>query len=217
MEATQTRTWCRSQPPPAEYGGPPLARPLIERLHRDDERPLSQVAWNERGSEADGDGIDAEGRCQYRGRASFLVNRLPRTVALVSALARLHAEQLKHRHRAPSSQSDVLGRELFKSLAEAHATIFGCKPFTRIKSGETIGGSIDWARSVIRHAADAIGKSPFPGAPAQDAQYLAQARTIAAPYIARFRGLAGLSDRRVSDLLGIGWRDWQRQVAPSAR
>jgi hypothetical protein len=179
---------------------------------------LSRVVWDEQRSKAEGDGVDAEGRCQYRRRASFLVDRLPRTVALVSALARLQLEQIEHRPRGHPNQFDIFGRELFKLLAGAHEAIYGCKPLTRIKSGETIGGSIDWAKAVICHAADAMETSPHP-VPfcASEAQILAQARAIAAPYVARFRALADLSPRRVGDRLEEGWRDWKQQVIASAR
>lgn len=191
---------------------------------------FSRVAWDEDGSKLEGNGLDAEGHCQYRERASFLIDRLPRTVALVSLVARWQLEQLERRPRGYASQTDLFGRELFKLLAGAHGAIYKSKPLTRIKSGETIGGSIDWARAVIRHAAHAIDASPYPApfrangdaetsaAPAaQEAQYVAQARTMAAPYVARLRELIGLSDRRFADLLDRGWRDWKKQVASAAR
>ncbi len=188
---------------------------------------FSRAAWDERGPEIEGSGVDEEGRCQYRARASFLIDRLPRTVALVSLLARWQLEQLERRPRFYASQADLFGRELFKSLAGAHEAIYKSKPLTRIKSGETIGGSIDWARAVIRHAADAIDASPYPApfrangdaetSAAKEAQFLAQARTMAAPYVARLRGLIDLSNRRVGDLLDRGWRDWKKQVESPAR
>ena len=147
---------------------------------------LSRVAWDEGGSELEGNGLDAEGHCQYRKRASFLIDRLPRTVALVSLLARWQLAQLERRPRGRARQTDLLGRELFKLLASAHEAIYGCKPLTRIKSGETIGGSIDWARAVMRHAANTIEASPYPapfranenaeGSAEQEAQYVAQAQ-----------------------------------------
>ncbi len=56
---------------------------------------LSRVVWDEGGSKLQGNGPDERGHCQYRGRASFLVGRLPRTIALLSALARLQSEELK--------------------------------------------------------------------------------------------------------------------------
>ena len=188
---------------------------------------LSQVAWDERAAETGGDGPDAEGRFQYRARASFLVDRLPRTLALVSELARLEAERFRRRRRGVASQSDLFARELFKFLVIAHEATFGCKPLTRIKSGETIGGSIDWARAVIGHAADGIEACPRPTpfrltsaeevSPASQAESLAQSARMAAPYVARFRELADLSDRRVGDLLETGWRDWQKQISTTAR
>jgi hypothetical protein len=188
---------------------------------------LSRVAWDENGSQLEANGLDAEGHCQYRKRASFLIDRLPRTVALVSLLARWQLAQLERRPRGRASQSDLLGRELFKFLANGHEEIYGCKPLTRIKSGETIGGSIDWARAIMRHAAHAIDAPPYPApfrangntkaSAVQEAQYVAQARKIAAPYVARLKGLIGLSDRRIGDLLDRGWRDWKKQVASTAR
>jgi hypothetical protein len=188
---------------------------------------LSRVAWDERGSEIEGSGVGEEGRCQYRERASFLIGRLPRTVALVSQLARWQSEQPERRPRRYAGQTDLFGRELFKSLAGTHEAIYGCKPLTRIKSGEPTGGSIDWARAVIRHAAHAIDTSPYPApfrangdveaSAEQEAHYVCQARTIATPYVARLRGLMVLSDRSVSDLLDRGWRDWKKQAASAAR
>ncbi len=186
---------------------------------------LSRVAWEEAGAHAEGDGIDAEGYCQYRARASFLIDRLPRTLALLGAMANWQEQKLKQQPSGFTSQSDLVGRELFKALAGAHEAIFECKPVTRGKTGDSIGGSIAWARSIIRHAADAIEASPYP-APfrinedtdaSQEAQYVAQARAIAAPYVVRFRGLADLSDRRIGDLLDRGWRDWKKQAASAAR
>jgi hypothetical protein len=182
---------------------------------------LSRVAW-EGGPKLEGGDLDEEDRCQYRARASFLIDRLPRTVALVSMLARWQLEQLERRPPGYASQSNLLGRELFKLLAGAHEAIYKSKPLCRIKSGETIGGSIDWAKAVIRHAAGAIEISPravpfhadkdADDSAAQEAKFLAQARAIAAPYVARFRELADRSDRRVGDLLEKGWRDWEVQV-----
>ena len=156
-----------------------------------------------------------------------MIDRLPRTVALVSLLARWQLAQLERRPRGRARQTDLLGRELFKLLASAHEAIYGCKPLTRIKSGETIGGSIDWARAVMRHAADTIEASPYPapfranenaeGSAEQEAQYVARARKIAAPYVVRFRGIADLSDRRIGDLLDRGWRERTKQVASAAQ
>ncbi len=123
---------------------------------------FSRAAWDERGPEIEGSGVDEEGRCQYRARASFLIDRLPRTVALVSLLAQWQLEQLEGRPRGRASQSDLFGRELFKSLAGAHEAIFQCRPLTRQKSGTPIGGSIHWAKAVIRHAADAIESLRIP-------------------------------------------------------
>ncbi len=199
------------------------ARPILpDELDR-----LSRVAWDELSAHAEGDGIDAEGYCQYRARASFLIDRLPRTLALLGAMAQWKVEQLKCQLGNSRDKSDPFSHSLFKVLASAHELIFERKPVTRGKTGHPIGGSIDWARAVIRHAADAIEASPYP-APfrangdaetiaAQEAQYLAQARAIAAPYIARFRGLADLSNRSISDLLDRGWHDWKAQVTSAAR
>jgi len=136
-------------------------------------------------------------------------------------LAQWQSEQLERRPRGNAKQSDFLARALFKLLAGAHEAIYKSKPLTRIKSGETIGGSIDWAKAVIRYAANAIETSPRrvpfhagedAHSAAREAQFLAQARAIAAPYVARFRDLTCRSDRRVGDLLDRGWRDWEAQV-----
>jgi hypothetical protein len=190
---------------------------------------LSRVAWDEGGSKLQGDGLDAEGRCQYRQRASFLIDRLPRSVALLGVLAGWQLEQLKRRPRGYATQSDLFAQELFKLLAGAHEAIYNSKPLTRIKSGETIGGSINWARAVIRRAADAIEACPYPTSPhasededaaafaTQKGKILVQCRTVAAPYVARLRELADRLDRRVGDLLDRGWRDWTKQVAFAAR
>ena len=182
---------------------------------------LSRVAWDEGGSNFEGSDSDVNGGCQYRERASFLVDRFPRTVALVSMLACWQLEQLDWRPRGNANQSDLLGRELFELLAGAHEATYESKPLTRIKSGETIGGSIDWARAVIRHAANAIERSSpavlhaeedSDDPPPQAAKFLSQAQRIAAHYTARFSELADQSDRRVGDLLDRGWRDWKLQV-----
>ncbi len=117
-------------------------------------------------------------------------------------------------------------QELFKSLAGVHEAIYGCRPVTRQKTGDAFGGSIQWAKAIIRHAADAIEASPqsvpsrfgggAEGSAVAEAQYLAEARRMAKPYVARLRDLAALSDRRIGDLLDKGWRDWKLQVAGRA-
>ena len=158
-------------------------------------------------------------------RASFLVDRLPRTIALVSALARLQLEQLEHRPQGHPNQFDIFGRELFKLLAGAHEAIYGCKPLTRIKSGETIGGSIDWAKAVIRRAAcDRDLTAPRavlrqrkrrclrgPGS-AVSRSGPRDSRALRRP----FQSLGQSAPRRIGDRLETGWRDWKQQVIASA-
>ena len=166
---------------------------------------LSRVAYEEDGASAEGDGIDAEGHCQYRARASFLIDRLPRTVALLAELAEWQLQRLQQ----PSGSGKpfaLAACELFKALAGAHKAIFGCKPRTRNKVGDPLGGSIDWAKAVIRHAADAIETSPR-SVPfrASEAQILAESRLIAAPYVAWCRELANLEPRTFVDRLRDGW------------
>ena len=169
---------------------------------------LSLVVWDEPTHRLEGDRVDAEGHCQYRRRASFLstgyLGRSPGKPASAVAFGAARAASSR-----PPKQTDILGRELFKLLASAHEAIYGCKPLTRIKSGETIGGSIDWAKAVIRRAADAIETSPYPapfranenaeGSAAQEAQFRSgsqNSRALRRP----FQSLRRPVPRRIGDL-----------------
>ena len=142
-------------------------------------------------------------------------------------MAEWEAQKLMQAPKSSGAQSDQFGQQLFKLIAGAHASVFGCKPVTRAKTGDPIGGSVEWAQAVIRHAISAIETSPHSTAlplgadlnasTGQAASALAQSRQFAAPYVARLRDLAALSARRLADLLDQGWNAWHEQAAYSAR
>jgi hypothetical protein len=189
--------------------------PLPEHLDR-----LSKVVWDEAGAQIEGAGVDENGHCRYRAQASFLVSRLPRTLALLAAVAAWQSEQYEKPARRQGDSPDRLSRELFKSLASAHEGIFGCKPSTRGKTGSADGGSINWVRVVIQLGANRIESTPkrLWKPSAEDCQrYADRWTTKTGPYVERFRELAKLSDRRISDLLDAGWREWRKEKARHAR
>jgi hypothetical protein len=187
---------------------------------------LARVVWDE-AERLLGDGIDATGHCLYRARASFLIDRLPRTLALLAAIARWQVAQSGKRGGRRGDHPDRLAGELFKQLAAVHELIFRGKPATRGKTGRPIGGSIGWARAVIRHAADRIDTAPkgLPARPnestkssaAERQQYADWWTTVTKAYVQRFKQLADLSDRRIADRLDEGWREWQMQKALRAQ
>jgi len=191
--------------------------PLPDELDR-----LCRTAWSAAGPEEPERDDDGEGPALYRKQTSFLIGRFPATLTLVAALARWRAARLKRAAGKRGGKPDRLRDELFRMMAGAHEMVFGCRPATRAKTGLPTGGSIAWARAVIRWAADRIeaswaGAKPqtataersSPGQTAMDAAAGAEA----AACVARFRALADLSDRRVSDLLDQGWKAWQAGAA----
>jgi len=166
---------------------------------------LSRLAWSEH--RAAGDDLDTEERCVYRQHASFLIGRLPRTLALLAAMAEQRAKRVPRRGRGKAP--DYLGKELFCGLAGAHEAIFGSKPLTRSKTGNVIGGSISWAKVLIQQVADRINNAEHIKSLAAKRAF----RKAVIPYTARLRAYATLSDRQISELLDTGWSEWRRRSA----
>jgi hypothetical protein len=159
----------------------------------------------------DGSGVSRDG--QYRPGDAFLIEQTPRTLALLSMLAGSRAHELA-KSRSLHDQSDQLTKQLFMQLVGAHGTIFGRSPRTRQKTGTIAdGGSIGWARDVLRHAVHSIKSSLqeelLPIGPGQHG-----ATRDATPYLARLKELADLSDRRLGDLLDQAWRDCEKLFGP---
>jgi hypothetical protein len=162
---------------------PPLP-PEIDRLTR--------LAWQESEAGDDGDDIDAAGKCQYRRRASFLVDRLPRTLALVVALAEHHNKLADQKPRRRGERPDELRRQLFMRLAAVHETIFGGRPRTRDTVGKPRLGSVKWARVLIEDASSKIN---------------ATGSAAGAKYVAALRAIARQADSTLARLLEDGWKD----------
>jgi hypothetical protein len=155
---------------------------------------LTRLAWQESGVRDDADDTNAGGKCTYRQRASFLIDRLPRTLALLLPLAEHHYELVDREPRRRGEQPDQLRRQLFKFLPGAHEATFGCKPRTRDKIGMARLGSVKWAKAVIEDASRKIEATR----PAE-----------AAKYVNALRVVARLSDATIASLLERGWKDWQ--------
>jgi hypothetical protein len=161
---------------------------------------LTRLAWRESDVHNDADDFDATGKkCPYRGRASFLIDRLPRTLALLAALAEYRHEQVDREPHRRGEKPDQLRRQLFRSLAGAHHAIFACKPRTRDKIGEPRLGSISWARVVIEDASRKIEAKrvadeaePTEEAELAEAALLTKAARLAeaAKYVAELRVIA---------------------------
>jgi hypothetical protein len=172
-----------------------LRPPLPDHIDR-----LTRLAWQESEVGDDADGIDAAGKCQYRKRASFLVDRLPRTLALIVALAEHHNKLADQEPRRRGEQPDQLRRQLFKILAAVHETIFGRKPRTRDKVGKPRLGSVRWAKVLIENASSKI-----------DATGSAEG----AKYVKALRAIARQSDATLARLLEDGCTAWKRARSSS--
>jgi hypothetical protein len=190
--------------------------PLPDHLDR-----LCRAAWNDGTARP----TDDTGHCLYRQQASFLIDRLPRTLELLLALARWRAARLERDPKNRGGRPNRLRGELFMILAGAHGRIFGRKPVTRGKAGLPIGGSITWARAVIRLGADRIRASISDvtanpggrGGPSdQTTTFDGALPEVIASYAARFERFASMSDRTLSDLLDQGWQAWTRSRSPSS-
>jgi hypothetical protein len=162
-----------------------LRPPLPREIDR-----LTRLAWQESEVGDDADDIDAAGKCQSRRRASFLLDRSPRTLALLVALAEYLADQEPRRR---GERPDQLRRQLFMMLAAVHETIFGCRPRTRDTVGKPRLGSVKWARVLIEDACNKI-----------DATGSAEG----AKYVAALSAIAQQSDASLASLLEEGWRDY---------
>jgi hypothetical protein len=140
--------------------------------------------------------IDPSGKCPYRQQASFQIDRLPRTLALLAELAEYNEKQVDSASPGRGRRPDQLRRQLFKGLACAHEKIFGRKPRTRNKLGQPRLGSIKWARLIIDHAIQGIADP---------------AAKEAVRYVARLRAISRQSDASIAAHLDEGWKLWQAE------